>query len=53
MPFDSNGIEYITLMLEKSDRDDWWYIVGGGQSSLQTLVKKYPTAADKISTVIV
>ena len=52
MPFDSNGIESITLMLEKSDRDDWWYIVGG-QSSLQTLVKKYPAAADNISTVIV
>lgn len=53
MPFDPSGVECIAIMLDKSDRDDWWYIVVGGQSSLQMLVKDYPDAANKISTVIV
>jgi len=34
--------------LESSDRDDWWYIVVGGQSTL-----KLPEASDKFSTLVV
>ena len=52
-PYDEDGIATIASMLEESERDDWWYIVVGGQSSVKALVEMYPAAADKISTLIV
>ncbi len=40
--------------MESSARDDWWYIVVvGGQTSLRKLVEEYPSAAAKMSTLIV
>ena len=48
-----NGIEYLAQMLLDSGRDDWWYLVVGGQSSLRALIEQYPEAAAKIDTVIV
>jgi len=50
---DEDGISSVASLLEGSDRDDWWYIVVGGQTSLKKLVDDYPDAADKISTLII
>ncbi|CAJ1959076.1 unnamed protein product [Cylindrotheca closterium] len=48
-----NGVEYMANMIMDSGRDDWWYLVVGGQSSLRALIEAYPEAAAKIDTVIV
>ena len=48
-----NGLEYMAQMIIDSDRDDWWYIVVGGQSTLKALIEQYPEAAAKIDTLIV
>lgn len=48
-----NGIEHMAQMIMDSDRDDWWYLVVGGQSSLKALIQQYPEAAAKIDTLIV
>ena len=48
-----NGIEYMANMIMESGRDDWWYLVVGGQSSLRALIEQYPDAAAKIDTLIV
>ena len=48
-----NGVEYMANMIMDSGRDDWWYLVVGGQSSLRTLIEEYPEAAAMIDTVIV
>lgn len=53
MAVDSDGVAAVAALLEASDRDDWWYIVVGGQTSVQSLIENYPEAADKISTLIV
>ena len=50
---DEDGISSVASLLEGSDRDDWWYIVVGGQTSLKKLVDDYPDAADKISTLVI
>lgn len=52
-PVDADGLAAVADLLENSDRDDWWYIVVGAQSTLKKLVEDYPEAADKISTLIV
>jgi inosine-uridine nucleoside N-ribohydrolase len=52
LPFEENGVEALAKMLEESGRDDWWYIVVGGQTSLKELVEYYPSAAARIDTVI-
>jgi inosine-uridine nucleoside N-ribohydrolase len=52
LPFEENGVEALAKMLEESGRDDWWYIVVGGQTSLKELVELYPSAAARIDTVI-
>ena len=48
-----NGVEYMAEMLMDSDRDDWWYLVVGGQTSLKALIERYPEAAAKIDTLVV
>ena len=53
LPFDTDGIASLAAMIEESDRDDWWYMVLGGQTSLKVLIEDYPVAASKISTLIV
>lgn len=53
LPILENGIEAMVKMIMESDRDDWWYIVTTGQSTVKTLVKSYPEAAKKIDTLIV
>jgi hypothetical protein len=40
-------------MITESGRDDWWYIVVGGQTCLKALIENYPEAASKIDTLIV
>ena len=51
--YHEKGIETLAMMLDKSDRKDWWYIVVGGQSSVKVLIEDHPSAASKISTLIV
>jgi inosine-uridine nucleoside N-ribohydrolase len=53
LPLIGNGVEYMANMITESGRDDWWYIVVGGQTSLKALIENYPEAASKIDTVIV
>ena len=48
-----NGVDFMAQMIIDSDRDDWWYIVVGGQTSLKRLIEEYPEAASQISTLIV
>jgi len=48
-----NGVEHMAQMLMNSDREDWWYLVVGGQSSLRALIENYPEAASKVDTLIV
>jgi hypothetical protein len=48
-----DGVAYAANLLMESDRDDWWYLVVGGQTSLQRLILEYPEAAAKIDTLIV
>jgi hypothetical protein len=48
-----DGVAYAATLLMESDRDDWWYLVVGGQTSLQRLILEYPEAAAKIDTLIV
>lgn len=53
LPPIENGVEYMANMIMDSGRDDWWYLVVGGQSSLRALIETYPEAAAKVDTVIV
>lgn len=53
LPIHENGIEAMVKMIMESGRDDWWYIVVGEQSTVKTLVKSYPEAANKIDTLII
>jgi len=39
--------------LESSNRDDWWYIIVGGQFTLKAKLEEYPEAGDKISMLVV
>ena len=48
-----DGLPAMAKMIMESDRDDWWYIVIGGQTTLKALVVEYPEAAAKIDTVII
>ena len=48
-----NGVEYVAKMILDSGRDDWWYLVVGGQSSLKALIQQYPEAAAMIETLVV
>lgn len=50
---DEDGIAAVASMIIDSDRDDWWYLVVGGLSSVQALVENYPDAASKISTLVI
>jgi inosine-uridine nucleoside N-ribohydrolase len=49
---DEDGIAAVADLLNGSDNDDWWYIVLGGQTTLKTLIRDYPEAASKISTLV-
>lgn len=53
LPIHENGTEAIAKMIMESGRNDWWYIVVTGQSTLKALVDSYPVAASKIDTLIV
>jgi inosine-uridine nucleoside N-ribohydrolase len=48
-----DGVDYVARLLIDSDRDDWWYLVVGGQTSLKRLIEQYPDAAAKIDTLVV
>lgn len=48
-----DGLAAMAEMIMESDRDDWWYIVIGGQTTLKALIVEYPEAAAKIDTVII
>ena len=50
---EENGVEYVAQLLMDSDRDDWWYLVVGGQTSLKRLIEEFPEAAAKIETLVV
>ena len=50
---EENGVDYVAQLLMESDRDDWWYLVVGGQTSLRRLIEEYPEAAAKIETLVV
>ena len=53
LPVDEDGVAAVASMIMESGRDDWWYLVVGGLSSVQALVQDYPEAASKISTLVV
>jgi inosine-uridine nucleoside N-ribohydrolase len=53
LPVDEDGIASVASMIMDSERDDWWYLVVGGLSSVQALVENYPDAASKISTLVI
>lgn len=53
LPFDYDGLSSMAQMIMDSGRDDWWYIVVGGQSTVRSLIEMYPEAAAKIDTLIV
>ena len=48
-----DGVAYAAKLIEESGRDDWWYILVGGQTSLKRLIEEYPEAASKIETLII
>jgi inosine-uridine nucleoside N-ribohydrolase len=48
-----DGVAAMAEMIMVSDRDDWWYIAIGGQTSLMALIVEYPEAAARIETLIV
>lgn len=52
-PLIEDGVEYMAQMILESGRDDWWYLVVGGQTSLKQLIAEHPEAAAKIDTLIV
>lgn len=52
-PLIENGVEYMASMLIESNRTDWTYIVIGGQTSLMTLIRDYPEAAEAIENLVV
>lgn len=53
LPIHENGTEAMAKMIMESGRNDWWYIVVTGQSTLKALIDSYPLAASKIDTLIV
>ena len=52
-PIIQNGVEYMATMLLESNRNDWTYIVIGGQTSLQKLTRNHPDAMSKIKTLVI
>lgn len=48
-----DGVAYAAELIMESGRDDWWYLVVGGQTSLRRLITEFPEAASKIDTLIV
>jgi len=50
---DKDGVVEVASMLERSDRDDWVYLLVGGASTLKTLIQNHPVAASKLSTLVV
>jgi inosine-uridine nucleoside N-ribohydrolase len=48
LPYDDDGLAKMAELIMASDRDDWWYIVVGGQTSVRALIEDYPEAAAKI-----
>lgn len=48
-----DGVAYAAELIMESGRDDWWYLVVGGQTSLRRLITEFPEAASKIGTLIV
>lgn len=52
-PIIEDGLAHMAEMIIASGRDDWHYLVVGGQSSLQALIQTHPIAAAMIDTVIV
>ena len=48
-----DGVAYAAKLIEESGRDDWWYVLVGGQTSLKRLIEEYPEAASKIETLII
>jgi inosine-uridine nucleoside N-ribohydrolase len=48
-----DGVEYAAKLIEDSGKNDWWYLVVGGQTSLKRLILEFPEAASKIDTLVV
>ena len=48
-----DGVAYAAQLMMDSGRDDWWYLVVGGQTSLRRLIEEFPEAASKIDTLLV
>jgi inosine-uridine nucleoside N-ribohydrolase len=53
LPLIKNGLKAMVEKIMDSGRDDWWYIVVGGQTTLKDLILDFPEAASKIDTLIV
>jgi inosine-uridine nucleoside N-ribohydrolase len=53
LPYDKDGVLEAANMIMESKRDDWWYIIVGGQSSAKALIERFPEAAKKIETVVI
>jgi inosine-uridine nucleoside N-ribohydrolase len=53
LPLVTNGLETMVEMIRASGRDDWLYIVVGGQTTLKDMIEQYPDAAAAIGTLIV
>lgn len=52
-PILPNGVEYAAKLIQESTRTDWVYIVVGGQTSLQKLIREYPHIMTKIQTLVI
>lgn len=48
-----DGVASAAQLIEESERDDWLYLVVGGQTSLKRLILEFPEAASKIETLVV
>lgn len=48
-----DGLRYVADAIRHSERDDWWYVAVGGQTSLRDLLAAHPDAAARIGTLIV
>jgi inosine-uridine nucleoside N-ribohydrolase len=53
LPLVEDGLAALNDMILASDRDDWWYIAVGGQTSLRDFIQQYPEAAAKLDTLVV
>jgi inosine-uridine nucleoside N-ribohydrolase len=53
LTYDADGVAVAAQLIMDSDRDDWWYIAVGGQTSLRRMIEEFPDAAAKIDTLVI